>query len=271
MKSQLVLGGRFRVFEDGSVNKVFDGVETPAKASGTARNKKYMVVSYMDGGKQKHAYIHRLVAAAFVPNPNGYPQVNHKDGNTRNNAASNLEWVTARMNIRHAYDTGLINIMATAQPCQYCGDFTKAEGGICTKCKRKLDQEAREIDRRAERMDRYSKIAPSLLTPTEAQYVEYASKGASTCEIAERFGVSRQCVSAALLFAEKKTMRGSHATKGQETKRVDLVRKAQKAHKKLEAAEAEYLIAKSNFEAAQRAVVLFEQTIGFQGQPQPTT
>ena len=52
--------------------------------------------------------IHRLVAEEFIPNPNGLPQVNHKDGNKLNNCVSNLEWVSSSDNVRHAVKNGLM-------------------------------------------------------------------------------------------------------------------------------------------------------------------
>lgn len=62
----------------------------------------YHVVQLYKDGNFESVLVHRLVATHFIPNPMGWPQVNHKDGNKANNAVDNLEWCTAKMNVRHA-------------------------------------------------------------------------------------------------------------------------------------------------------------------------
>lgn len=68
----------------------------------------YFTVSLNKNKNRRNFGVHRLVAEAFIPNPNYFPVVNHKDGNKQNNCVENLEWVTYEENIIHAWKTGLI-------------------------------------------------------------------------------------------------------------------------------------------------------------------
>lgn len=78
-------------------------------------SKGYLRVDLFKDGIRKHHRVHRLVAEAFIPNPNRYREINHKNGIKTDNTVDNLEWCTTQMNIEHAWGNGL-----------YCrGKYTK--------------------------------------------------------------------------------------------------------------------------------------------------
>lgn len=82
----------------------------------------YYTVRLAKPGKRScTVYVHRLLGYAFIPNPDNKPLINHEDGNKLNNAITNLSWVTASENMKHAYQLGL----STACNCrEIIDDFT---------------------------------------------------------------------------------------------------------------------------------------------------
>lgn len=67
-------------------------------------NRGYLRVALCKGKQHKYVHVHRLVAEAFIPNPNGYDTVDHIDGNKLNNNVENLQWISRGDNIRKAGD-----------------------------------------------------------------------------------------------------------------------------------------------------------------------
>lgn len=61
----------------------------------------YKTVSLTKDGHTKTMYVHRVVAEAFIPNPNNYPFINHKDEDKTNNFVENLEWCTNEYNVNY--------------------------------------------------------------------------------------------------------------------------------------------------------------------------
>lgn len=213
MRSQLVLEGRFRVYEDGTVNRIKNGVEVKAAIHKNGRKNNYCCVNYYANGKSNIIGVHRLVAMAFIPNPENKPVVNHKDGNPGNNNVWNLEWVTQQENVQHAYDTWLANPWRKAHPCIYCGSLTNADTPECTKCRRALVWKKIEKAEQAKNgtantskftAKKYEKCNVDGLTDSEIRFLEKAKAGMIISDIAREYGVSRQWVSYCLKNVLKK-------------------------------------------------------------------
>ena len=67
----------------------------------------YLITDLYSQGNRETVRVSRLIAEEFIPNPDNKPEVNHIDGNKHNNNVSNLEWVSKKENVRHAWDNGL--------------------------------------------------------------------------------------------------------------------------------------------------------------------
>ena len=96
--------GIYAAREDGEIISLKHKKEVVRKGGISSGYRSY---SLRKDGVQTQHLGHRLIAEAFIPNPENKPQVNHKDGNKTNNAVSNLEWVTISENAKHAYKSGL--------------------------------------------------------------------------------------------------------------------------------------------------------------------
>ncbi len=99
----------------------------------------YERVTLMVEGLPKKFFIHRLVAVAFLHHRRGTTQVNHIDGDKRNNDVENLEWVTGSENTKHAYDNELlihytraIRIIETDEVFESITECAEAIGGSRT-------------------------------------------------------------------------------------------------------------------------------------------
>jgi hypothetical protein len=91
----------------GAANKKTKIIKGRLKVPTMNEYRGYLQIVLSKKGKNKTFKIHRLVAIVFIENVKNLQDVNHKDGDKLNNNVTNLEWVTRKDNIIHAYDNGL--------------------------------------------------------------------------------------------------------------------------------------------------------------------
>lgn len=89
----------YYISTDGEV----ENARTGRKLKPQVNNCGYLRVELCSKGKKKKHFVHRLVAVAYIKNPDNLPQVNHKNGNKKDNRAKNLEWRTASENRKHSF------------------------------------------------------------------------------------------------------------------------------------------------------------------------
>ena len=99
-------------------------------------NKGYSYVNLFKNGKRKSMLVHRLVALAFIENPENKPMINHKDENPQNNCVNNLEWCTASYNVNY----GTRNVRMIQNRRNYkLGNNPSAKAVFCVELNKTFD------------------------------------------------------------------------------------------------------------------------------------
>lgn len=193
-KGVLVEDGLFLVFENEQIFRVNGKSLIETSKFKTSRGYRYKSVTATVDGKQKHYYVHRLMAEAFIPNTENKPQVNHIDGNPLNNHITNLEWVTASENVQHAVDNGFTETLSnTSRKCGLCGSPSMAKG-VCGDCKQTMVITKNRLKAKRSAKESVRFIDLSVLTSKQQEIMTLRKKGYGLEEIGRITNTSRQNV-----------------------------------------------------------------------------
>lgn len=149
----------------------------------------YLKVELYKDGERKSKRVHRLVGKAFVPKIKGKNLINHKDGNPLNNNANNLEWCNQSENIKHAYETGLMESNFTKYKHRISKEYVENKGTNIKKLSKKYGCSDSSIRRHFNNVGikiRGISHAQDVYKIDRKRMVMYFEEGLSNKDIAEK-------------------------------------------------------------------------------------
>ena len=195
LRKEYLKKGKLLVIENGDIYRVKGKFYFKCREFNTSRDGRYKYISYSENGRQKHIAVHRLLGKAFIPNPENKPQINHIDGNPRNNSLDNLEWVTAQENVSHAYETGLIRTLDnTPYKCIKCKDAAMNSGSLCAECKSEMRVLKGRLLSKQNQRNKFRDIDTTTLKPRYRNIIKSRFRGDTLQEIGDRMGVTREYI-----------------------------------------------------------------------------
>lgn len=202
VRYKIIKDGYLQIFENGRVffiNKRGEKVEARH-----IKNNGYLSIAVLIGDTQKVFYVHRLLAEAFVPNPEKKDKVVLLDNNRENISLDNIAWMTHGELIKYNYKKKINDPYKRkiTVKCKKCGRKTNAKSGYCRSCEKKRRQE----QKRKKRKDSVKHLVNHIETLTARQQVIVLLRyeGYSVNEIAEKVGVTTQAIQKTLKRAENR-------------------------------------------------------------------
>jgi len=195
VESKVMRDGKLLVFKTGDIFRIKGKLFYRCSKIEYSRGGNYHCVTYRrEDGKQDHEYVHRLMAEAFIPNPDNKKQVNHIDNNGHNNDLKNLEWVTDAENKKHAREFLGNFSMKNAKPCIFCESDTRSALQVCGSCRSKVKRFKTMEEKIKKINEKFSDVNLESLTKRERHIVTATLNGQTLTEIADTQKISTERV-----------------------------------------------------------------------------
>lgn len=204
VRSRYSANNDYYVFEDGTIYRNYGEFLTKARHT---LNNGYYAVNYYSNSKQDIAYVHRLLAETFIPNPDNLEICTFKDGDITNIALNNLEWISNSQLRINLGKERKITRWENAPTCKTCDKKTLNKSIICDTCiqiKKNIVIDNRNKKRASLRIKEIADIDTSILTTKQRNAHNLRSQGMTIQEIARILGVSRQAISVLLIAGRKR-------------------------------------------------------------------